>query len=342
MSRILLTSLVVLIAVSPLAAQAGSNKQSRPEPIPKSAATEGYLTGADGVRLFYRKFGRGKSVVVFLHGGPGGTMNNGWEMLPLAKGRTVILYDQRGGGRSELVSDPKLLTAQHHVRDLEVLRRHFGLQRMSLLGISWGSGLAALYAAEHPERVERLLLVSPMPVARIPFVQERAANIDAIIGKEAVERRQEISRLMAAASDQEAVALCRESQGITFRAYLANQANLDHIRYRCGDTPPAAIRNRQVVSRAGLGSLGDWDFRPLLARLQIPALVFEGAKTSVPLNSTREWAATIPNARLLLIPNAGHEFWAEEPAAFINAAEQFLRGRYPKEAEVVQKDARGK
>jgi proline iminopeptidase len=269
-------------------------------------------------------------------------MNNGREMLPLAKGRTVILYDQRGGGRSELVSDPKLLTAQHHVRDLEALRQHFRLPRMSLLGISWGAGLAALYAAEHPQRVERLLLVSPMPIARIPFGQERVAKIDAILGKEAVERRQEISRLMAAASDQEAVAFCRESQGITFRAYLANQANLDHIRYRCGDTPPAAIRNRQVVSRAGLASLGDWDFRPLLARLQIPALVFEGAKTNVPLNSTREWAAVIPNARLLLIPDAGHEFWAEEPAAFIKAAEQFLRGRYPKEAEVVQKHGQNK
>jgi proline iminopeptidase len=342
MRRILFTSLVVLVLASPLVAQTGHGKQSSYGPTPDATATEGYFTGADGVRLFYRKFGRGKSVVVFLHGGPGGTMNNGWEMLPLAKGRTVILYDQRGGGRSELVSDLKLLTAQHHVRDLEALRQHFRLRRMSLLGISWGSGLAALYAAEHPEQVERLLLVSPMPVARVPFGQERVAKIDAILGKEAVERRQEISRLMAAASDREAVAFCREAQDITFRAYLANQANLDHIRYRCGDTPAAAIRNRQIVSRAGLGSLGDWDFRPLLARLPMPALVFEGAKTNVPLNSTREWAATIPKARLLLIPNAGHEFWAEEPAAFIKAAEQFLRDRYPKEAEVVPKPRQNK
>jgi len=264
-------------------------------------------------------------------------MNNGPEILPLAKLRTVIIYDQRGGGRSELITDPKLLTAQDHVRDLEALRQHFNLQRMSLLGISWGSGLVTLYTVEHPERVERLLLVSPMPVARIPFGRERAAKINAIIGKEALERSQEISRLLATASDQEVQPLRRESFTITFRPYLANQANLPRVLDRCDDIAPAAIRNRQIVSRATLSSLGDWDFRPMLMRLQMPTLVFEGAKTNVPLNSTREWAATIPNARLLLIPKAGHEFWAEQPVAFIKAAYQFLRGKYPKAAELVPK-----
>ncbi len=336
MDRIILSLLVLLVLVHALAAQA-TQIQNRGDSVGELKATdEGYFSGADGVRLFYRRFGHGKDVVVFLHGGPGGTMNNGFEMLPLAKRRTVILYDQRGGGQSELINDPKLLTAQHHVRDLEALREHFHLQQMTLLGISWGSGLATLYAAGHPERVKRLLLVSPMPIARIPFGQERAAKLNAILGKEAVERNQEISRLIASASDQEVIALCRESFSITFRPYLANQANLEHVIKRCDDIPPAAMRNRQIVSRATLGSLGDWDFRPLLVRLKMRALVFEGEKTNVPLNSTREWAAKIPNARLLLIPNAGHEFWAEQPTAFTKAAEQFLKGKYPQEAVEVR------
>ena len=72
----------------------------------------------------------------------------------------------------------------------------------------------------------------------------------------------------------------------------------------------------------------------------MPALVFEGAKTNVPLSSTREWAAALPNARLLLVPNAGHEFWAEKSHEFVVAANQFLRGEYPKEAEVVKESGR--
>jgi pimeloyl-ACP methyl ester carboxylesterase len=57
----------------------------------------------------------------------------------------------------------------------------------------------------------------------------------------------------------------------------------------------------------GNGLAGRLDFRPLLARLKMPALVFEGAKTNVQLSSTREWARALPTARLLLIPDAGHE-----------------------------------
>ena len=166
--RRVLVPLLAVLAAWPLGAQ------RYPE-----AEEDGHFTGADGVRLFYRKLGTGKDVVVMLHGGPGGTMNNGEEIAPLAKGRTLIFYDQRGCGRSELVSDPKLLTANHHVRDLEALREHFRLEHMSVLGISWGSGLAALYTAEHPERVTRLLLVSPMPIARFPFGPERREKLDA-------------------------------------------------------------------------------------------------------------------------------------------------------------------
>ena len=321
----ILSILLAVLAAWPLAAQ------RYPE-----AQEDGYFTGADGARLFYRKLGTGKDVLVVVHGGPGGTMNNGEEMAPLARGRTVIFYDQRGGGRSELVSDPKLLTANHHVRDLEALRQHFRLDAMSLLGISWGSGLAAFYTAEHPARVTRLLLVSPMPVARFPFGPERREKIDAVLGSETIARRDAIGARIAAAADDEVLALCREQLSIVMSAYLVDQRHVSRIAERCNEISPAAIRNRPNVSRAGMASLGDWDFRPVLAQVKTSALVVEGAQTNVPLSSTREWAAVLPHSRLLLIPDAGHEFWAEKPDEFVLAADRFLRGEYPKDAEVVK------
>ncbi|AMY09314.1 Proline iminopeptidase [Luteitalea pratensis] len=321
----LLTTFLVVLAAWPLAAQRYPDAQE-----------DGHFTGADDVRLFYRKLGTGKDVVVMLHGGPGGTTNNGEEMAPLAKGRTLIFYDQRGGGRSDLVSDPTLLTANHHVRDLEALRQYFRLEQVSLLGISWGSGLAALYTAEHPARVSRLLLVSPMPVARFPFGPERREKIDAVLGRSMIVRRDEVARRIPTASDDDVLALCREQLSIGMSAYLVDQRHVARVADRCKQMPPAAIRNRPNVARAGMASLGDWDFRPLLTRLTMPALVFEGAKTNVPLNSTREWVSALPHARLLLIPDAGHEFWAEKPDEFVAAADTFLRGEYPKDAEVVK------
>ena len=290
----------------------------------------GLAEGADGVRLFYRRVGLGRNVVFYLHGGPGSNFHgNGEYMDALARGRTVIMYDQRGSGRSEIVTDPAQLEADDHVRDLEALRRHFGIRRMSLIGLSWGSGLATLYAAQHPERVRRMILISPMPPTRA-FASVRAGRLDSLLGPVSLARREAIRARWSQAGDSEMVDLCHEAIDITFRQYLvrATPEKLGVARLRC-NIPPAAIRNRIAVEAATWGSLGDWDFRPMLQRLTMPVLVMEGMRTNVPLDATRAWAAALPDSRLLLVGDAGHELFLDQPEAFTRAAEQFLRGRYP-------------
>jgi proline iminopeptidase len=167
----LFTLSLALLAASSLVGLTNRNEQTWLGRTSDPPATEGHFAGAGGTRLFYRKVGQGNELVVFLHGGPGLSIGDGgYDMEPLAQGRTVLMYDQRGGGRSEIVTDPKLLTPEYHVRDLEALRQHFKIERLKLVGLSWGAGLAALYAEEYAERVERLLLVSPMPPAKTPFL----------------------------------------------------------------------------------------------------------------------------------------------------------------------------
>jgi proline iminopeptidase len=263
------------------AALLGVLVQASPVPTPSPAVSEGFFAGSGGTRLFHRRVGSGARAIVFLHGGPGSNFRGIGEFIePLAgPGRMVVLYDQRGGGRSELVTDPALLTAEHHVRDLEALRAHLGVEKMALVGLSWGAALAALYTAEHPQRVERLVLVSPMAPAKKPFFTERLARLDALRG------------------------------------------------------PAASARRAEIL--ATLGSLGDWDLRPKLEQIETPALVLEGERTNVPLDATREWAVVLPNSHFLLIPNAGHEMFLEEPEEFIAALKQFLAGRVPRGAEVV-------
>lgn len=71
---------------------------------------EGYVKGADDIRLFYRKVGRGRPITILLHGGPGSSISAAWpDLEPLSNGRAILMYDQRGGGRSELIRDSKLL-----------------------------------------------------------------------------------------------------------------------------------------------------------------------------------------------------------------------------------------
>jgi pimeloyl-ACP methyl ester carboxylesterase len=85
-----------------------------------------------------------------------------------------------------------------------------------------------------------------------------------------------------------------------------------------------------------LGSIVEWDWRPRLASLDVPTLVVQGAEDAVPLAASRDWAATLPDARLLVIPAAGHFPWAESPETFFPAVDQFLDGRWPDGARRVR------
>ncbi|MFW6088722.1 MAG: alpha/beta fold hydrolase, partial [Gemmatimonadota bacterium] len=113
----------------------------------------GYLTGAEGGRLFFRVIGNSPDTVVVLHGGPGAGMNSVRPAFePLADELSLIFFDQRGGGRSALPADTSLLRASYFIEDLDSVRAHFGLERMNLLTHSFGAVLAAAYAREHPGR----------------------------------------------------------------------------------------------------------------------------------------------------------------------------------------------
>ena len=330
--------LLLFAAVQLVIAQ---QKSSRPR------VQEGNLVGADNVSLFYRRVGEGNDFIVFLHGGPGLSMeNDGFLMDPLAdKKHALIMYDQRGGGRSEIVRDPALLTAASHVRDLEALREHFGIQKMKLIGMSWGSGLAALYADVHPERIARIVFLNPMPPANKPYNQDRNEKVGSLIAATDAERLKDIQNEWGTANDDRIRAICVEQFRILAGPYFSNPHSYDpsrpevsiagkEIAGMCG-VPAAAVRNQPLVGQSVFRSLGDFDFRPMLAKLKVPVLVVEGENTNVPLDATQEWAKAAPRARLLLVPNAGHWALVEKPEA-LREIRTFLGGKWPPAAKEIR------
>ena len=114
--------------------------------------------------LFYKVVGNGPATLVVVHGGPGNSLSSVLaDYAPLEKNQRIIYYDQRGGGHSDLVADDEKLSILHHVADLDAVRAHFGIERMNLMGDSWGGLLAAAYAGVHPDRIERLILQDSAP-----------------------------------------------------------------------------------------------------------------------------------------------------------------------------------
>lgn len=114
----------------------------------------------DGTELAYRTLGEGPPLVCL----PGGAMRASrylGDLGGLATGRTLILLDLRGTGDSAVPADESTYRADHQVADVEALRAHLGLERMDVLAHSAAGNLALLYAAAHPERLGRTVLVTP-------------------------------------------------------------------------------------------------------------------------------------------------------------------------------------
>jgi len=86
-------------------------------------------------------------------------------------------------------------------------------------------------------------------------------------------------------------------------------------------------------------SLGDWDFHSEMKNVHVPSLVLEGAETNVPLEATREWAKSLADSRLLLIPHAGHQNRVDQPEAVIAAMDEFFRGQWPAGAQDLRHSA---
>jgi proline iminopeptidase len=253
--------------------------------------------------------------VPVLHGGPGAHHD---YLLPgfdrLAHGRTLIYYDQRGGGRSPIGRDVPA-GWREHVADLAALADAWGIERLDLLGYSWGALLAMLFAIEHPDRVASLALVSPAPAAR----RERAvfeANLMA---------RNGTSELLAERAALRAGDLReRNLEAYNRRLFELAVSGYFHDPSLAHELTPFRITAR--TSDAVWNSLGeDFDLRPALSRLDVRALVVHGDDDPIPLDTARATAEAL-RAGFIVIPGCGHVPYVEAPEAFVAALDPFLPG----------------
>jgi proline iminopeptidase len=287
---------------------------------------QGYLTGADGMQLFYRVYGSGPDTTVVLAGGPGLPISYlDKDLAPLAHGRTLIFFDARGAGHSQLTTDPALLSIHRHVADVEAVRQHFGIGKLQLIGHSWGAMVAGFYAAAHPQNVDRMVLVTPGPLQAqhdAQFEAERQSRTS----PQLLQQQGELIGLLLSGQSPDPVATCEQLFSIYFPAYFHDAANAANLRGSWCDMTPAAASLLPFTMFAGRASLGaDWNLAPMLSGVQTPALVIHGAGDPIPFASTSGYAQALPNGELRVIQGAGHFPWLEEPAEFFTAVNTFLR-----------------
>ena len=145
----------------------------------------GFLELELGHRLYWESHGNPKGLpAIYLHGGPGGSFNRRIPHMFDCEKYRVILYDQRGCGRSTPLAnafgaDLKNNTTKHLIEDIELLREHLNVEKWVLLGLSWGTTLGLAYAQAHPGRVLAAVfgLVSTTSKREVEWITEGVGSL---------------------------------------------------------------------------------------------------------------------------------------------------------------------
>jgi pimeloyl-ACP methyl ester carboxylesterase len=249
------------------------------------------FTGADGLRLAYRRLGTGPPLVCH-PGGPGAPTSYLEDLGGLGKSRALIELDPRGAGESERPADGRY-ELENNVADVEALRLELGVERLDLLGHSFGGFVSILYAASHSDRLRRLVLVGTL----VRFSDEvRAATAPAppALGQDNV-----WPELARGFSDEE-----------SGRAWAER---------RSADPP----WNFEVREYFNANVAPRFDLRDAYASIRSPALVVYGADEPFAA-AAAELRALRPDIPVELIPDAGHFCWAEQPESFRQLVTAFL------------------
>jgi len=267
------------------------------------------VTAADGVRIACASAGTGAPLVKaptwLSHVGMDGdspVWRHWWEAL--ARDHFFLRFDQRGSGLSDRVV-PELSFASW-VSDLENVVDAFGLERFVLFGMSQGGPLAVEYAARHPERVSRLVIVGGYTRG---WARRGHATDEHLALLTLIER--------GWATDNPAF---RQ----VFTSQFMPDATADQMRwFNDLERVSTSAENAVLFQKA----VGDIDVTESAKRLRVPTLIFHSQDDArVPAEQGRELAALIPTARLVFLPSNNHILLETEPAwpMFLQELETFL------------------
>lgn len=298
----------------------------------QAPTAKGQVETAPGVSIYYERYGTGPNFVLV----PGRLFMPDFAALARPD-RTLILYDMRNRGLSRRVEDVAQINIMRDVEDVEALRRHFGAEKVSLVGFSYLGLMVALYATQHPDRVERLVQIGPVPRRfGTPYAADQQAGDDSLSpeGKAAAAAwtalRANLEKPDFAIDPK---AGCEVLQLYSAYRLVGNPANHVRVPNTCRyDNELLAGLNRHFG--AHFADLQKRDFaREPFTKLEQPVLTLHGTlDRNAPYGSGLEWATTFRNGRLVTVEGGAHQLWLDDPSV-ISDIDRFLAGHWPERAQ---------
>lgn len=309
-------------------------------PLPAQDRTD-FFRVEDDIYLYRFTEGAG-SAVLFLHGGPGIPPAQSPAGLRKVPGLQITYPHERGSGRStrpiqrftssnyyaNMKELDRRLGLSVHLADIERMRRLMKQDRLTLIGHSFGGFLAALYAAEFPEHVDRLVLIAPAGVIRMPsedgglFTQVRKhLPADEQPAYDGFMKRYLDYRTIFEKDDESLAALHQEFSHYYGRA--ATAAGMPGLPSGTLPTSPNPWMGGWVVHGLYVSLGRENDLRPMLEKVQARTIIIHGAKDLSPPESSVDYQR-IPNHRKVIMPASGHFPFTDHPEDFARIVQEFL------------------
>ncbi|MGR3276539.1 alpha/beta fold hydrolase [Acaryochloris marina NIES-2412] len=255
-----------------------------------------------------------KPVFFVIHGGPGVDHTTCRPVLsPLSEIAQLVYFDHRGHGRSAR-GNSETYTLDNNVEDMEALRQYLGLERIGLLGFSYGGMVALTYASRYPNHVSQLIPVVTAADSRFLTLAQ------AKLAREGTPEQQVIAQVLWDGQ------FASEQQLQEYFQLLGPLYSLTFDLDKSMDAWRRVIFNPEAINQAFGGFLRTYDIRAALLQISVPTLVIGAEKDWIcPPQFSREIAQAIPNARLEIVPNSGHSIRADAPKILLELVSNFMQ-----------------
>jgi proline iminopeptidase len=305
---------------------------------PAQESISPYWKMADGIEIYHFSEGHGVPVLV-LHGGPGFPYAKPWPGLePLADKYQFQYFHQRGCGKSgtpiyeldspDYFENMKTLESKLGLgallSDIEQIRQILGVEKLILIGHSYGGFLATLYAAEFPEHVDRMILIAPANVVKLPsdapgLYEVVMLNLpDSMITnfKAYMQRYFDYGNIFS--ENEETLRAMNKEFFIYYAAACSNMG--------FPMTPITMERTGGWACHAPNFSTGEkYDFTEFVKTVTAPTLIIHGDKDINPIEGSKLYHSLLTNSTLEVIPGADHFPYECNPAEFAKLAGDFLK-----------------
>jgi proline iminopeptidase len=319
--RRLLASAGAVTALSILGGVSGG-RAAMAAPDPETA---GYIS-VKGGRVWYRMngvrhFRQGKTPLVVIHGGPGMSHHYLSTLTDLASDRPVILYDQLDSGNSDRPGKPGNWVVERFVSEIDSIRDALGLDKILVLGNSWGGTVAAEYAMTQPKGLQGLVLASPL-ISTPRWISDNTNY------------RKKLPPDVQHVLDE------NEAAGTTDSQAYQDAVMVFYLRHfnRMEPWPQELLKTFEVfnfdiyVTMWGntefnaTGTLKDYDSTDRLGRIQAPTLYTCGQFDEATPEACKDFSSMTPDSEVRVIADASHTAFLEQREAYMGVVREFFAG----------------